>query len=217
MLLASASAPVHILGDRGTWLTEVAEGVNSRSNLVGVLYLDRDRDGIRYGVGSATDPDPAFVDFVGAVGSPGNRLEWVFDGSMDAWKEETIAALPSSVFVDDDDSAFVTEVVWMARTGITAGCNPPLNDRFCPDDRVTRGQTAAFLHRALGDLLPAGDATEFSDVGGSQYASDIAWLSSTGIALPCNPPANDRFCPNEDMTRGDMAAVLKLALSGLWS
>jgi len=33
--------------------------------------------------------------------------------------------------------------------GITAGCDPPVNDRFCPDDVVTRGQMAAFLHRAL--------------------------------------------------------------------
>ena len=38
----------------------------------------------------------------------------------------------------------------LAAEGITKGCNPPANDRFCPDDDVTRGQMAAFLHRALG-------------------------------------------------------------------
>src|SRR5690606_1831895 len=32
---------------------------------------------------------------------------------------------------------------------ISRGCNPPRNDRFCPDDYVTRRQMAAFLHRAL--------------------------------------------------------------------
>jgi hypothetical protein len=29
------------------------------------------------------------------------------------------------------------------------GCNPPVNDRFCPAQSVTRGQMAAFLNRAL--------------------------------------------------------------------
>jgi hypothetical protein len=38
----------------------------------------------------------------------------------------------------------------LAAAGITQGCNPPLNDRFCPDKSVTRGQMAAFLARALG-------------------------------------------------------------------
>ena len=36
----------------------------------------------------------------------------------------------------------------LANAGVTRGCNPPRNDRFCPDDYVTRGQMAAFLVRA---------------------------------------------------------------------
>jgi hypothetical protein len=216
VLLASvASKPFHILGDRDRWFARLAAGIGSTSNAVGVVYLDRDRDGIRYSIGSATDPEPGFVDFVAGVGSPGDRLSWLFDGSMDEWKAETIAALPSSVFVDDDGSPFEDEMVWLARSGITSGCNPPLNDRFCPDDKVTRGQTAAFLHRALGDLLAEDDEWEFVDIAGSTYAADIAWLAATGIATGCNPPANDRFCPNADMTRGDMAAHLRLALRSL--
>jgi len=34
--------------------------------------------------------------------------------------------------------------------GITKGCNPPANDRFCPEDVVTRAQMAAFIYRAFG-------------------------------------------------------------------
>jgi hypothetical protein len=45
---------------------------------------------------------------------------------------------------------FFTEIEWLAGEGITKGCNPPLNDRFCPNEPVTRGQMAAFLNRALG-------------------------------------------------------------------
>jgi hypothetical protein len=216
VLLASvASKPFHVLGDRDRWLADLAAGIGATPNAVGVVYLDRERDGVAYGVQSATDPDPAFVEFASRIGSAGDRLNWVFDGSMDEWKEETIAALPSSVFIDDDGSPFEEEMVWLARSGITNGCNPPLNDQFCPDEKVTRGQTAAFLHRALGDLLAEDDERDFTDTAGSPYAADIAWLAATGIATGCNPPANDRFCPNADMTRGDMAAYLRLALGSL--
>jgi hypothetical protein len=53
-------------------------------------------------------------------------------------------------FVDDDHSALETGINKIAAAGITAGCNPPLNDRYCPSDYVTRGQMAAFLRRAFG-------------------------------------------------------------------
>ena len=52
-------------------------------------------------------------------------------------------------FVDDDDSIFEADIERLAAAGITKGCNPPTNDRFCPDGTVTRGQMAAFLVRAL--------------------------------------------------------------------
>jgi hypothetical protein len=55
-------------------------------------------------------------------------------------------------FIDTAGSNFAADIAWLASTGITKGCNPPSNTRFCPDSIVTRGQMAAFLHRALGDL-----------------------------------------------------------------
>ncbi len=53
-------------------------------------------------------------------------------------------------FVDDDGSVFEVSIESLAAAGITRGCNPPLNDRFCPTQPVRRGEMAAFLHRALG-------------------------------------------------------------------
>ena len=52
-------------------------------------------------------------------------------------------------FVDDDNSIFESDIEKLATAGITRGCNPPQNDRFCPDDRVTRAVMATFLTRAL--------------------------------------------------------------------
>jgi hypothetical protein len=57
---------------------------------------------------------------------------------------------PQIDFVDDNDSVFEANIVKLATAGITKGCNPPANDRFCPNDYVTRGQMAAFLRRASG-------------------------------------------------------------------
>jgi|FLYL01.1.fsa_nt_gi hypothetical protein len=52
-------------------------------------------------------------------------------------------------FTDDDGSIFEGDIDRLASAGITKGCNPPTNDRFCPKDPVTRAQMASFLVRAL--------------------------------------------------------------------
>jgi hypothetical protein len=55
-----------------------------------------------------------------------------------------------NLFVDDDGSIFEADIDRLATAGVTRGCNPPENDRFCENDVVTREQMAAFLFRALG-------------------------------------------------------------------
>jgi hypothetical protein len=55
-----------------------------------------------------------------------------------------------NLFVDDDRSIFETDVDRLAVAGVTKGCNPPRNHRFCLDDFVTRGQQAAFIRRTRG-------------------------------------------------------------------
>ncbi len=55
-------------------------------------------------------------------------------------------------FVDVPASnQFRDNIAALADEGITVGCNPPSNTRFCPTRSVTRQQMAAFLRRA--DLL----------------------------------------------------------------
>ena len=51
-------------------------------------------------------------------------------------------------FRDDDTSVFEKDVQALAAAGVTVGCNPPTNDRFCPHAPVTRAQMATFLHRS---------------------------------------------------------------------
>ena len=117
---------------------------------------------------------------------------------------------PKDWFIDDNDSVFESDINWMAEEGITRGCNPPVNDRYCPDARVTRGQMAAFLVRALG--LTERLDNPFTDDDGSIFEGDIERLAAAGITRGCNPPANTRFCPDANVTREQMAAFLVRAL-----
>lgn len=56
----------------------------------------------------------------------------------------------SDTFTDDDTSIFEGDIEAIAAAGITAGCNPPTNDQFCPERTLIRAEMATFLARALG-------------------------------------------------------------------
>src|SRR5690606_6349837 len=54
-----------------------------------------------------------------------------------------------SQFVDTTGSVFSGDIGALAAAGITRGCDPPANSRFCPTRDVTRAEMATFLARAL--------------------------------------------------------------------
>ncbi len=122
----------------------------------------------------------------------------------------TLDVTTSVDFVDDNTSVFEDDIEWLFSSGITRGCNPPLNDRFCPLENVTRGQLAAMLNRAFD--LPATTTDFFTDDDGSIFEDDINRVAAAGITFGCNPPANDNFCPDDDVSRGAMAAFLDRAM-----
>jgi hypothetical protein len=51
-------------------------------------------------------------------------------------------------FSDDNSSSHEHNINALAASGITSGCG---GSSFCPNGSVTRGQMAAFIHRALTD------------------------------------------------------------------
>jgi hypothetical protein len=121
-----------------------------------------------------------------------------------------VAGDESGRFIDDDGSVHETDIEELANRGITKGCNPPDNTRFCPDDALTRGQMAAFLVRAL-DLAPA-EEDAFVDDEDSIFEDDINRLAAAGITKGCDPPDNTRFCPDDAVTRAQMASFLVRSL-----
>ncbi|MEA2000870.1 MAG: S-layer homology domain-containing protein [Actinomycetota bacterium] len=117
-----------------------------------------------------------------------------------------------NLFIDDDGDIFEDAIDKLATAGVTKGCNPPDNTMFCPNDLVTREQMAAFLVRAL-NLTDDGGGNTFIDDDGSVFEDAIAKLATAGITKGCNPPDNTMFCPGSRVTREQMAAFLKRALS----
>ena len=112
-------------------------------------------------------------------------------------------------FVDvDPDDWRAVHVERLARLGITRGCSVYV-PRFCPDKIVTRGQMAALLARAF--KLPEGPPAGFGDIEGHHFASDIDSLAAAGISSGCSADPL-RFCPNEPVTRGQMATFIARAL-----
>ena len=179
---------------------------------------------------TVTDP-PGFDDIVGHLFE--GDIEWAAEEGItkgcnppantlfcpdDPVSREVMAAfinraldLPAAsqdYFTDDDGSIFEDDINRMAEAGITTGCGGPL---FCPKDIVDRGQMAAFIVRALG-LTDNGGGDLFIDDDNSIFENDIDRLATADITRGCNPPTNNKYCPDLDVTRGAMTAFLHRAL-----
>ena len=57
----------------------------------------------------------------------------------------------------------------------------------------------------VGSALAAGT---FTDDDGNIHEPAIEAIAAEGITKGCNPPANDEFCPDGNVTRQEMAAFL---------
>ncbi|MCQ3807419.1 MAG: FG-GAP-like repeat-containing protein [Acidimicrobiaceae bacterium] len=91
-------------------------------------------------------------------------------------------------------------VAWMSETGITTGKS---QERFAPNDRLTRAEVAAFLHRDSG-------STEmyqhpFTDLTASWQEEGVAWMHALKITTGTSETT---FSPNISVTRGELATFL---------
>ncbi len=111
-------------------------------------------------------------------------------------------------FIDASSSVFANAIDWLAGEDITEGCNPPSNHRFCPSDRVSRGEMAVFLSRAFN--LPASSTNFFDDDDGLFYEGAANRLRAAGLTVGCGSRS---YCGESDIRRDEMAAMLARALS----
>jgi ELWxxDGT repeat protein len=96
----------------------------------------------------------------------------------------------------------------LAREGVAAGCSvsPPL---FCPNDNLTRADMAIWLVNARHETPPPATGTRFADVPATYYAARwIEQLAADGITAGCG---GGNYCPDQPITRGEMAVFLAVA------
>jgi subtilisin-like proprotein convertase family protein len=117
---------------------------------------------------------------------------------------------PSGIFADVPvNHPFAAWIEQLFAEGITSGCGTnPL--RYCPDHGVTRGAMAIFLLRSKhgAGYQPPDPTGIFADVPlGHPFARWIEQLAGEGITSGCatNPA---RYCPDDAVTRGQMAVFL---------
>ncbi|MXW96977.1 MAG: S-layer homology domain-containing protein [Acidimicrobiaceae bacterium] len=98
----------------------------------------------------------------------------------------------------------------LAELGVTVGCRTgPL--RYCPDDPLTRAQTASMLVRGFG-IDPAAAPAGFTDTAGSVHAGDIDALYAAGVTNGCRSGPL-LYCPRQPTTREQAATLLHRRIS----
>ena len=115
-----------------------------------------------------------------------------------------LPASPVDYFTDDETNKHEGNINRLRHADITFGCG---GTRFCPDGVVTRGQMASFLVRAFD--LPSTTNNYFTDDNGTTHEANINRLRASGITSGCG---GTNFCPNGQVTRGQMAAFLHRAM-----
>ncbi|HZD23959.1 MAG TPA: S-layer homology domain-containing protein [Acidimicrobiia bacterium] len=123
-----------------------------------------------------------------------------------------LAATAGGAFVDDDGNIHEANIDFIASLGITNGCSPPPNPKYCPDDFVTRAQMASFIQRTL-DLPPGVD--RFDDDDGSIHEDAINAIAAAGITKGCDPQDPRKYCPDDFVTRAQMATFIIRSLGNV--
>ena len=118
------------------------------------------------------------------------------------------------------------DVSTAARSGTTTGSSTRVTSRpsppskasrsdvmsvcYCPNDPVTRGQMASFIDRAFD--LPNTGTDYFDDDTGSTHEDAINRVAAAGITFGCSASDPTLFCPDNIVTRGQMASFIDRAI-----
>ncbi len=121
-----------------------------------------------------------------------------------------LGLLPNTAFAIDDIPAFddVKESDWFYDDVNYAHTHGLMNGTsattFAPQATTTRAMIVTILHRLEG--TPSASDARFSDVTSGQYFTNaVNWAAEQNIV---NGYGNDRFGPNDDITREQIAAIL---------
>ncbi|MBL8177031.1 MAG: SBBP repeat-containing protein [Bryobacterales bacterium] len=144
-----------------------------------------------------------------ASAGPRTALVHVAGNQVHLLQKGTSTVPPFSDVPNSD--AFVDYVRIMKSNAITSGCDAV---NYCPTQNTTRGQMAVFIVRSLlgSDDFQFPAAPYFTDVPATHpFYKWIQKLRQIGVTQGCNLT---QYCPNDSVTRGQMAAFLIRAKYG---
>ena len=124
------------------------------------------------------------------------------------------APVTESRFADVHVSTMWEDAVWyaphverLAELEITVGCSEdPL--RFCPDVMLSKAQVASWIARAFD--LDSASSQGFVDAVGSVHEANINAAVAAGVMEGCSTDPKN-FCPDDTVTRGEMANYVNKA------
>ncbi len=122
-----------------------------------------------------------------------------------------VPAAANARFADlPDDDAAAGAAARVVDSGLLSTCGATPRETFCPHCELTRGDALAMIVRAAGIDTGAPPATPtFSDVpADADGYAEIEAAAALGITTGCG---DGKFCPDEEVTRGQLAAFLARA------
>lgn len=108
----------------------------------------------------------------------GQRLGWVVAGALGLVVVVLVVpALGQQTGFDDvePDHVHAEGVAWIAANGVTRGCT---ETAYCPQDPVTRGQMASFMHRLSGNAPGVPPSVDAAQLGGQDADAILAELAA---------------------------------------
>ncbi len=110
-------------------------------------------------------------------------LMFALAGMVGAMVATPIAVYATHVFTDVSDSAFYSNsVTWMKDNGITVGCNPPANTKYCPNDNLTRGEMAVLMKRlSENKIVDAATAVNADNATNADNAETLDGFSANQL------------------------------------
>lgn len=174
------------------------------------------------------DELPVFEDIVGTVAEPSvyalvalgilqGRTATEF-GATDELTRGQVATIVSRAlqlppvepelagqFVDIDGSVHSTAIESVVAAGIAGGCE---EDRFCPQDPITRAQLASVLVSAF-ELDPAPEEAQYYIDATGVHADAINAITAAGVSNGCGTVF---FCADDTLQRSHAAMFIARAL-----
>lgn len=192
------------VGDRPVFEFRVTSGSKAITRFNGTVTVS-----VPYTPKEGEDTNAIVIYYINSEGKPEAVTDCVYDPTTGTVRFTTnhfsryAVGYNKVTFSDVPASAwYYKAVTFAAARGITAGTG---NDRFSPDEKLTRGQFIVMLMKACGIAPDSDHGDNFADAGNTWYTGYLAAAKRLGIT---SGVGNNMFAPDKEITRQEMFTLL---------